>query len=349
MRQLTYIKPGLLEWHDVQRPHLAAATDALVRPISVARCDLDLCIVTGKGTGSRTFPGPFAIGHETVGVVTEAGEAAGVMPGDMVIVPFQLSCGRCPNCQQGLTGACSAYPARAAYGLKPSSGTEFGGALSETIRVPFADHMLVKVPQGVDPVHIASVTDNYPDGWRAVAPQLKACPGARVLVIGGRWQATGLYAAGLAVSLGASEVLYLDDDSNRRAVATKMGARAEPLALGDRDVATPKFAITVDASADHEALKFAFASTASNGTITIVAMYFGDEIPIPLEAIYSRIISVQTGRIHSRTLFPTALSHCAEGHFHPEVVTTRVVPFSQAAEAYFDPSPKLVFNNDWQN
>ena len=33
MRQLTFVKPGRLEWHDVPRPRVAADTDALVRPI----------------------------------------------------------------------------------------------------------------------------------------------------------------------------------------------------------------------------------------------------------------------------------------------------------------------------
>lgn len=66
MRQLTFVEPGRLEWHDVPRPRVAADTDALVRPIAVGRCDLDLYIATGTATRSRGFPGPFAIGHEAV-------------------------------------------------------------------------------------------------------------------------------------------------------------------------------------------------------------------------------------------------------------------------------------------
>jgi alcohol dehydrogenase len=346
MRQLTFIKPGLLEWHDVPRPQLTADTDALVRPVAVARCDLDLFIATGAGTRGRAFPGPFALGHEAVGCVIEAGVDAGVSPGEIVIVPFQLSCGRCQDCHRGFTNACSAYPPRAAFGLKPSSGTEFGGAVSEVMHVPFADHMLVKVPNGVDPLAIASMADNLPDAWRAVAPQLAASPGARVLVVGGSAQSIGLYAAGLAVSLGAGEVLYLDDDANRRTVAAKMGARAEPLALGERDGGA-KFEITVDASGDPEALRFAIASTAANGTLTVTAMYFGDSTPLPLERMYAKSMCLINARIHARPLIPAALAHCGQGHFHPETVTSRVVPFSQAIEGFFDPCAKIVFTNDW--
>jgi threonine dehydrogenase-like Zn-dependent dehydrogenase len=153
MRQLTFVEPGRLEWRDVPGPGVTADTDALVRPIAVGRCDLDLYIATGTGTRGRVFLGPFAIGHEAVGVVMDAGKSAGVVAGDTVVVSFQLSCGRCGNRRRGFTNACSAYPPRAAYGLKPSSGTEFGGAIAELMHVPFADHMLVKVPSGAQWLH----------------------------------------------------------------------------------------------------------------------------------------------------------------------------------------------------
>jgi alcohol dehydrogenase len=52
-------------------------------------------------------------------------------------------------------------------------------------------------------------------------------------------------------------------------------------------------------------------------------------------------------RIHARALVPGVLAHCAAGRFHPEVVTSRVVPFSEAADAMLDPAPKIVFSNDW--
>ncbi len=100
--------------------------------------------------------------------------------------------------------------------VKPTSGTEFGGAFSDLMLVPFADHMLVGLPEGVDPMTAASASDNIADGWRAVAPHLKVRPGASVLVVGGGAKSVGLYAAGIAVALEAGHVLYLDDDEDRR-------------------------------------------------------------------------------------------------------------------------------------
>ncbi len=341
MRQLTFIKPGSFEWHDVAAPTLGADTDALVRPIAVARCDLDLYIAHGRAP----FPGPFAFGHEAIGVVVEAGSKAGVVPGERVVVPFQLSCGRCDACRRGLTDTCSAFPPRAAYGLKPSCGTEFGGALSELMHVAFADFMLLKLPDGLDPVAVASLPDNVPDGFRAVAPHLKARLGANVLVVGGLAQSVALYAAGAAVSLGAGDVLYLDDDPARRAIAEKMGARAEPLMLAERKPL--KFEIVVDGKGEPDALRFAVHSTVPHGVLTSVAMYFDDLVGLPLRHMYARGITFHTSRVRARAELPGLLSHCAAGHFHPGAVTTRVVPFSNAIEGALDPTPKVVWTNDW--
>lgn len=356
MRQLTFIKPGVLEWRDVPEPKLKADTDALVRPIAVARCDLDLYIATGLAP----YRGPFAMGHETVAEVVDVGAKAGVKPGDCVMVPFQLSCGRCDACRRGYTNTCESFPSRAAYGLKPISGIEYGGALSDLMHVPFADHMLVRLPKGLDPVAVASVADNAPDGWRAVAPHLKARPGANVLVVGGMAQSVGLYAAGVAASLGAGRVLYLDDDATRRATAERFGISVEPLALAERreqartNRATMhpaagglgQFEITVDASGSPDALDFAVSSTAPNGVCTSVAIYFTPTVPLPLAKMYSKGITFITGRVQARTDLPAVLDHCAAGHFHPERVTSRVVPFTQAAEAMTDSGPKILFTND---
>ena len=356
MRQLTFIKPGKFEWQDVAAPKLAADTDAIVKPIAVARCDLDLYIAAGV----VPYPGPFAFGHEAVADVIDAGPKANVKPGDRVVVPFQLSCGRCDTCKRGYTNTCQAFAPRSAYGLKPTSGVEYGGALAERMYVPFADHMLVRLPPNLDPIAVASAADNVPDGWRAVAAHLKARPGANVLVVGGLAQSVGLYAAGAAVSLGAGRVLYLDDDPTRRAAAARLGATAEPLNLVERRGKTridaggsplalrgggEQFEITVEACGNADALDFTISSTAPNGVCTSVAIHFGPT-PIPLTKMYGKGITFITGRVHARADLPDVLESCAHGHFHPENIAARVVPFTQAADAMTDTAPKLVFTND---
>ena len=339
MRQLTFIKPGVLEWWEVAAPRLQADTDAIVRPLVVARCDLDLYIATGV----VNYPGPFAFGHETIAEVVEAGPASAVSPGERVVVPFQLSCGSCGACRRGWTNSCEAYPFGAAYGLKPTSGTEFGGALSDLMRIPFADHMLTPLPEGVDPVAAASLSDNIADGWRAVGPQLAERPGATVLVVGGLAQSVGLYAAGAAVALGAGRVLYLDDSPQRRERASLMNAETAPLALAEGRLACEQFDIVVEAAGDAAALGFAIESCAANGILTSVAIHLGATTPVPLTRAYYKGLTFATGRVQSRPTFPHAMACIACGAFHPEKVTHRIVSIDDAIEAMTDPGPKVVF------
>lgn len=221
MRQLTYVGSKIIEWWDVPAPRLQDGRDALVQPLAVTRCDLDLTIVSGKSG----LPGPFALGHETAGRVIEIGDAVkNFAPGDLVIVPFQISCGECDRCRRGHTNACTSVPFRSSYGLKPVCGVEYGGALSDLIRVPFADHMLVRQPAGHALSQTAGLADGATDAFSAVAYWLRQWPGAEVLVIGGGGQSIGMFAVQAALSRGARRVLYLDDDAGRLAKAKSLGA-----------------------------------------------------------------------------------------------------------------------------
>lgn len=342
MRQLTFIAPGKLEWHDVPAPRIENARQALVRPIAVARCDLDFYIAAGV----VPYPGPFAFGHEMVGLLVEAGDAVDIVPGTKVIVPFQISCGECNRCRMGLTNACEAVPFGAAYGLKPTSGTEFGGALSDLVLVPYADHMLVPLPQGVAPETAANFSDNMADGWRGVAGPLKERPGGSVLVVGGLAQSVGLYAAAAAKALGAGKVLYLDDDAGRRDRATALGVETEPLALADGRTADTKFDIVVEAAGNADALGFAVHSAGANGFVTSVAIHFGETTPVPLKDAYYKGLTFHTSRVHSRAVLPQ-VAHCvACGRLDAGAVTHRRCSFEEAPDAMTDPGPKVVFLAD---
>lgn len=339
MRQLTFLKPGVFEWREVAAPVIAAPRQALVRPLAVARCDLDLYIATGVAP----FAGPFAFGHEAVCEVVDADDAAGVVPGQRVVVPFQISCGDCDNCRRGHTNSCSSVPLYAAYGLAGNGRPDFGGALSDLMLVPFADHMLVPLPEGVDPVTAASACDNIADGWRGVAPHLAARPGGSVLVVGGLAQSVGIYAAGAAVALGAARVLYLDDIAANRERAAAMGADTAPLALGEGRTAQEQFDIVVEAAGTAAGLGFAVRSAAANGMLTSVSMHFEATTAVPLTQAYYKGLTFHTGRVQSRPVLPDVLGCIACGKLHPEHVTHRVVPFAEAGDAMTDPGPKLVF------
>ena len=314
-----------------------------MRPLAVAMCDLDSAFLTGR----IPIGGPFPLGHECVAEVVEVGDTVGVAsPGDVVIVPFQISCGTCDACTAGHTGSCLTVPRGSAYGMQPLGG-DWGGALADLVRVPFADAMLVPLPEGIDPVAVASVADNVPDGFRAVAPPLAADPGAEVLVAGGQARSVGLYAAACAVALGAKRVVYADTDSRRLESATALGAEAHRLET-DKE-GEPKwpaklgrFPITVDATGEHGGLHAAIRSTSANGTCTSVAIYFEPATPLPLLEMYTRGCAFHTGRCHARALIPQVLALIADGRLEPARVTSSVVGFDDAPDALADPPTKLV-------
>lgn len=214
MQQLTYTSPQTLEWRESPAPKLRSDGAALVRPLAVATCDLDALIIEG----ASPFPPPFALGHECVAEVLELGEEVrSFTPGQRVSVPFQISCGECSLCRRGLTSNCATVPFMSTYGFGPAV-EQWGGFLSDLVCVPYAEQMLVPVPDGLASTAVASASDNISDGWRTVAPALAAEPGAPVLVVGGAGAGSiGLYAAGLAVALGSESVLYVDRDERRRA------------------------------------------------------------------------------------------------------------------------------------
>jgi threonine dehydrogenase-like Zn-dependent dehydrogenase len=329
MRQLTYTRPDTLEWREAPEPKLSSDAAALVRPRAVATCDLDALIIAGHSP----FPPPFALGHECVAEVVEPGDAvSSFAPGQLVSVPFQISCGRCGPCGEGRTSNCQEVPFMSTYGFGPAV-ERWGGFLSDVVCVPYAEHMLVALPEGVEPRTVASASDNIADAWRAVGPALAERPGAEVLVVGGAGPGSiGLYAAALAVALGSASVHYLDRDERRREIAAALGAHTlaqAPKRLGP-------FPITVDAGGDPQGLALALHATAPDGLCTSVAIYFAEQPALPLLSMYTKGITFKTGRANARAAMPHVLELTASGALHPELVTTRVVEWDDAPDALLE-------------
>ena len=341
MRQLTYVGGSTIEWWDVPEPRLQDDRDALVRPLAVTRCDLDLAIAGGRSGLS----GPFALGHETAGRVINVGNAVKhFSPGDLVIVPFQISCGECERCRRGHTNACSSVPFRSSYGLKPVCGVEYGGGLSDLIRVPFADHMLVRQPKGHALSQTAGLADGATDGFSAVAQWLRQRPGEEVLVIGGLGQSLAMFAVQAAVCTGARRVAYVDDDPQRLAKAKSLGAEVHEAAKGLAMDPIGRFPIVIDAAATDASVMLAFRSAEPNG---ICQRMYGDFAETtPVRHMYGVGITFRVSRVNVRAEMPACLAHVENGHFHPEHVITRRVRFEDAHEAIGDPTIRVAFVRD---
>jgi threonine dehydrogenase-like Zn-dependent dehydrogenase len=372
MKQLMYIKKNKLEWHDAKEPTLKSAGDVIVRPLASARCDGDKLFLFNDITpmltagmaihyldpviknmfGRKPFKAPFAIGHECVAEVLFRGdEVKHFDVGDKVIVPWAISCGTCSHCLSGLTSRCTdaGETLFSSFGFGEPLGP-WGGMITDTFRVPFADNMLVKVPDGLDAISLASASDNIPDGWRTVAPHLKDKPGASVLIVGGPAESIGLYAAGIAVALGSSRVDFLDYVPARLEIAKSLGANPIEIPAKNRSKwyreNAPKisgaYPITVDASMNQDGLRFAIRSIATGGICTTVGYYFKMGTSIPLMQMYANDSTLHTGISHARASLPDVLDLIETLKFQPEKVTTLLANWEDATDAYLERTTKVV-------
>jgi threonine dehydrogenase-like Zn-dependent dehydrogenase len=168
-----------LTWHgrrdvrvdEVPDPKIEQPTDAIIRVTSTAICGSDLHLYEVLG--------PFLdegdiLGHEPMGIVEEVGaEVSHVVPGDRVVIPFNISCGHCWMCGQGLQTQCETTQNRdqemgaSLLGYTKLYGQVPGGQ-AEYLRVPQAQYGPIKVPEGPSDDRFLFLSDVLPTAWQAV-------------------------------------------------------------------------------------------------------------------------------------------------------------------------------------
>jgi threonine dehydrogenase-like Zn-dependent dehydrogenase len=330
MKELMVLGGGQLAWVDAPSPALGGPRSALVRPIASASCDLDRRLIAGV----TPFKPPFALGHECVAEVLEVGEEVrGVRRGDLVSVPWKIACGECPQCRAGRFTACTAVPRHAAYGVP--AGGNWGGLFSEVVHVPFADAMLVPLPPGLNPLAVASASDNLTDAWVAASRPIATRDDARVLVVGGT-ESLGVLAVQMAVAAGAAEVDYLDDSDYRLDLARKSGANVEL----DR-VLDERYDVVVSATRDPQALHRALLALAPGGHCSCIGIIFEDP-KIPLFGMYLRDVTLSVGVCNVRPHIPKVFDLVATGRCDPLLVSPSVVSCEEATEALIQPLAKCI-------
>ncbi len=332
MKELIYSGPSKLEWLEGPEPSITTPEQALVRPIASAFCDLDRRIRAGL----TPFPPGFAIGHEAVGEVVEVGgSVTGVRRGDLVSIPWKISCGKCAQCLFGRTSACTAVTKHASYGTPV--GGRWGGLFSELVNVPFADAMLVSLPKGIEPAAVAAVSDNLTDAWVAARrPMAAGRKDARVLVVGGT-ESLGVLAAQLSVAAGAAQVTYYDTDAARNEMAAKAGARIHE---GDEGTLHEQFDFTISATRDPAKLRASLLALAPGGHCSCIGIIFEDP-KIPLFSMYLRDVTLSVGLCSVRPHMPKVLDLVATGQCDPMSLTT-VVSTEEAPEALSAYAGKVV-------
>jgi threonine dehydrogenase-like Zn-dependent dehydrogenase len=171
MKAVTWQGKRDVRVEEVPDPAIDDPTDVIVRVTSTGICGSDLHLY-------EVF-GPFldagdVLGHEAMGVVEEVGpEVTEVRPGDRVVIPFNISCGTCFMCSQGLQSQCETTQVHehgtgaALFGYTKLYGQVPGGQ-AELLRVPFGNTIPIKVPEGPPDDRFVFLSDVMPTAWQAV-------------------------------------------------------------------------------------------------------------------------------------------------------------------------------------
>ncbi|MCP2252141.1 Threonine dehydrogenase [Prauserella aidingensis] len=223
MKAVTWQGKRDVRVQDVPDPRIEEPTDAIVEVTSTAICGSDLHLY--EVLGPFMAPGD-VLGHEPMGIVRETGNAVpDLIPGDRVVVPFNIACGQCYYCSQQLYTQCERTRApgqdkgASLFGYTKLYGQVPGGQ-AELLRVPQAHFGPVKVPEAGPDERFLFLSDVLPTAWQAVeyadVPEGGSCV---VLGLGPIGQLT----ARIARYRGAGTVLGVDLVDERLEMAQRHG------------------------------------------------------------------------------------------------------------------------------
>jgi S-(hydroxymethyl)glutathione dehydrogenase/alcohol dehydrogenase len=210
MKAICFAGMKNVEVKDVDDPKLKNDDDIIVKVTSTAICGSDLHLVHGM---VPNMPMGFILGHETMGIVEEAGsEVRNVKKGDRVIVPFPVSCGHCWYCEHGLWSQCDNSNANGEVGAIFGYSNTYGGydgGQAEYLRVPYANVGPKRVPEDLADEQVLFLTDILPTSyWGVVNSGVKK--GDIVVVLG--CGPVGLLTIKWAIFHGADRVIAVTAD-----------------------------------------------------------------------------------------------------------------------------------------
>jgi threonine dehydrogenase-like Zn-dependent dehydrogenase len=223
MKAVTWQSKRKVSVEEVPDPKIEEPTDAIIKITSTAICGSDLHLYEVMT--------PFMekgdiMGHEPMGIVQEVGKGVkNVKAGDRVVIPFNIACGSCVMCKKGLTTQCETTQVKeqnrgaALFGYTKLYGHIPGGQ-AEYLRVPLANYMAKKVPEGPPDERFLYLSDVLPTAWQGV--KYANVPENSTLVVIGLGP-IGDMATRVAQYMGAKTVIGIDLVPERLARAEANG------------------------------------------------------------------------------------------------------------------------------
>ena len=327
MKALVYQGPGKKSLEDRPKPAITAPTDAIVRVTRTTICGTDLHILKGDLPGCP--PGRI-LGHEGVGVIDQVGPAVTTFKvGDRVLISCVSSCGRCAYCRKLMFSHC----VTGGWIL----GNTIDGTQAEFVRTPHADSSLYPIPDGADEEALVMLSDILPTGFECGVLNGKVQPGNTVAIVGSG--PIGLAALLTAQFFSPAEIIMIDLDDNRLAVARKFGATST-INSSDGKAAATLMKMTggrgVDTAIEAVGIPPTFELCqeiiAPGGTIANIGVH-GAKVSLHLESLWDRNISITT-RLVDTVSTPMLLNVLRAGKINPKLLITHRFKLDQILEAY---------------
>jgi alcohol dehydrogenase len=334
MRAVVYEGPEDICLEQVPEPVIQDPEDTIVRVTTASICGSDLHIV--HGLLPKMEPGRI-IGHEYTGVVHEVGSAVTrFKPGDRVVGPAAVWCGRCPACRRGLVSACERG---ATFGHGPLLG-DLPGAQADYVRVPFSDVTLQ--PISVPDEQAIFAGDILPTAYTAV---VGLTPGGRGVRPGDNVVVFGLGPVGLCAVASArlfdpARIIAVGNRAERLAMARDLGADVTVDAAATEDVRKIVRQLTdgwgadyaVEAVGKQESLNNAVAVAAPGGVVSVVGA-FQQPVSINAPRMTAKNLTVAMG-MGDLGRVKQLVGLIEEGKFDLTPIITHRMPLDEATRAY---------------
>jgi threonine dehydrogenase-like Zn-dependent dehydrogenase len=343
-------------------PEIKHPEDAIVRVLRTCICGSDLHLYHGLVPDTRVG---MTFGHEFVGEVVEVGTAIeNLKVGDKVMVPFNISCGKCVFCKQGLTGNCheSNPQATAVGGIFGYSHTAGGyeGGQAEYVRVPYADFGPTIIPDWMDLDDAVMLTDVVPTGYQAA--EMGGIQRGDTVVIFGAGP-IGIMAAKCSWLFGAGRVIVIDHLDYRldfvrkyaqceaynfksmkdpvvfvKTTTDSLGADVCIDAVGAEAAGSAMNSITGRKiplqGGSTTALHWAINSVKKGGIVSIVGVYGPIDSLVPIGNVVNKGITIRANQASVKRLHPKLIEHVRNGNLNPKEIITHRIPLEEVAEGY---------------
>lgn len=338
MKAMVYYGANDIRFEERDKPSIIDPTDAIIRITKTTICGTDLGIWKGKNPEieavSKQKTGGFngrILGHEGIGIVEEVGSAVNAFKvGDKVIVSCVSRCGTCENCQKQLYAHCR-------NGGGWIMGYMIDGTQAEYVRTPFADNSLYRLPDGLNEDVAVLLSDALPTAHEIGVQYGDVKPGDSIAIVGAG--PIGMGCLLTAQLYSPSEIIVVDMDDNRLAMARELGA-THTINNGTQDPVKEIMAITGDRGVDTAMEAVGLEATwnicqqivKEGGNLANVGVH-GEPVKFSLEKLWIKNLTITTGLVNANTT-GMLLKTCCSGKLPMEKLVTHRFAFADLKEAY---------------